>query len=407
MIKNNLYSRDHLRNLVFWSIRVDRENGFATIKTRYGRVGGKIASATRTITKGKNLGRSNETTPYEQAILESMSAYTSKLKEGYVDVTNDKNVWTIVNGTKEINLQSLERVVASYPTDHLDRSKPMKAQPYYKDLEETKIRMKFPCFGQPKVNGVRAIAEDRTAHEAKSLFDLTLKIQIRSKKGMEYPLMRDIERELSDMFPTGMDFTLDGELWSPEIKFLGDVTHAVRTHCVDTDKINFYIFDIAEPNISQIDRLKTIEAIIPAIDKFSRVIRLPAIWIKDDADAQQFTDECIAAGYEGAVFRTPEAYYEFGKRPTSMTKLKRTIDAEFAIVDIKPEAKDPSRGLFVCITPEGKMFTVTPTMTHEQKQDVMSNPDKYIGKELTVIFYEYTKDKKPFHIRKTILRDYE
>lgn len=399
-----LYSRDRTGNIIFWRVSVHSADKFAKIILTYGRVRGTPISKTIDIRSGKNIGKSNETTPYEQAILQASSMYTTKIKEGYIDAKTISEPIIKDKDTFEVDISLLDRVIPKFPTDALDRSKPMKAQPYYKDKEQTKIRIKFPCVGQPKINGVRAII-DNLENESKTLFSMNNKVYIRSKTGMTYPLMNHITKEFTSIFPDGLDFVLDGELWFPDAKYLGEVTHAVRTNSANTKNIKFYVFDVAEPNMNQTHRLQMINNVIP--DDTSHIVKLPSIWINNDEEAQQFVDDCIASGYEGAVFRDPSAYYEFGRRPSSMVKLKRTRQNEYPIVDIVPEVKDPDKGLFVCITEEGKPFTVTPIENHEKRKEIMANPDAYIGKKITLTFYEYTKNGIPFHITETTIRDYE
>lgn len=50
----------------------------STITVTHGQVGGKQQTQTTVITEGKNIGKSNETTPSEQAYLEAKAKWTSQ-----------------------------------------------------------------------------------------------------------------------------------------------------------------------------------------------------------------------------------------------------------------------------------------------------------------------------------------
>jgi DNA ligase-1 len=60
-----------------------------------------------------------------------------------------------------------------------------------------------------------------------------------------------------------------------------------------------------------------------------------------------------------------------------------------------------------CKTKNGDTFAVRPRGTREIKRELFKNGDKYIGKELTVIFQEYTEYGIPrFPVGKDIREGY-
>ena len=76
-----LYKLTSTKALQFWQICVEA----STITTRYGQVGGAELSTSDTLTEGKNTGRSNATTPEQQATLEAQSRWDKQRKRGYVE----------------------------------------------------------------------------------------------------------------------------------------------------------------------------------------------------------------------------------------------------------------------------------------------------------------------------------
>ena len=75
-----LYKRTSTGAVQQWTIAVAN----TTITTTYGQVGGAMQTTSDTITEGKNIGRSNATTPQQQAQLEAAAAHEKKRKSGYV-----------------------------------------------------------------------------------------------------------------------------------------------------------------------------------------------------------------------------------------------------------------------------------------------------------------------------------
>ena len=109
-------------------------------------------------------------------------------------------------------------------------------------------------------------------------------------------------------------------------------------------------------------------------------------------------------GHEGTILRNIDAPYEIKKRSKNLQKYKDFQDEEFKIIDFT-EGKGVEKGLilWICETKEGNTFTVRPKGTHEERRTLYKNGKKYIGKKLTVIFQEYTKDGIPrFPVGKTI-----
>ena len=77
-MSKTLYQKTSKGEIQVWEIRTEGSQ----IITTYGLKDGKMQTATKTA-KGKNVGRANETTPEEQAVLEAESMYKKKMDKGY------------------------------------------------------------------------------------------------------------------------------------------------------------------------------------------------------------------------------------------------------------------------------------------------------------------------------------
>jgi len=126
-----LYGLNKKGKVKQWETWIENnEDGTAMLNVESGLVGGKIRFIPKEIKKGKNIGKSNETTPFAQAVSEAKSAWNKKRDKNYELKIMDPN-----NYTPRIML-------------------PMLA----KDPDTGKIV--YPCYIQPKLNGVCDLTED-------------------------------------------------------------------------------------------------------------------------------------------------------------------------------------------------------------------------------------------------------
>lgn len=365
--------------------------------------------------KPKNIGKMNETTSYEQACSEAQSRWEKKKKQGYKSLSDLGLEEALRMGSINLNdNSSIERainlILPQTRTDASNISKPMKAQQYFKDNGE--VRLKFPVFAQPKLNGFRVMARWEKVMEGEGIFSQEVeKVVFRSKEGLRYDILEHIEKEFTkDMFfPTWngkqIEISFDGEMCIHN-EILSEVSSAVRKRNSKTKLLKFCIFDIAVDGYKQSIRIAELNDLM--ILNFNNIIEIvETITISSNEEAQVFTDKCINNGYEGAIFRDMKATYQFGKRPQTMTKLKRSQDKEFLIIDVVGGENSPDLGIFVCQAENGKTFKCTPEGSHDLKREYLVNKVNYIRKMLTVKFFERTKDNLPFHAVGITIRDYE
>lgn len=421
---DTLYARNSSGQINEWNIKIISykeiaENGSingSAIIIGEGLLQGKKSETTKVITKGKNIGKMNATNHYDQAVSEALSRWEKKKKQGYKsleDLKIDKSKIGLLY--IENTLLTLEKVIEdTLPKNRTDAnniSKPMKAQPYFNDKGE--VRIKFPCFGQPKLNGFRVMTRWEKVIEGEGIFAQEVeKVVFRSKEGLRYTTLEHIENDINKgMFSLsdGTDLgALDGEMYI-EGEILSEISSAVRKKNNKTPLIKFYIFDYAVENIKQNQRINYINLLKDYIydNKLRNIVVVDTYVISNNKEAQNQTDKWIKLGYEGGIFRDTKSEYQFGKRPQTMTKLKRSLDKEFIIKDVKGGDNTPDLGIFVCLQEDGLEFSCTPEGTVETKKEYLFNKHKYIGKKLTVRFFERTKDNKPFHAVGVAIRDYE
>lgn len=438
---DTLYARDSKGKILEWNIEV-QSNTQVDIRISYGEYKGAKSLRWQRDIKGKNIGKSNETNAYEQAVFNIESKIRLQKKKGYMSLDEAQQQYlkaeevvvkasftfrNITEDNRDTLLVTLEKYLPKNRTDADGNVKPMKAQQYYRSKknwidpngvewsdrkyyyllnpntikEKGAIITKFPCMGQPKINGVRC-----------TIRVVDNKVLLKSKEGKIYHVahIEDFLNINIDIFNcNGIDVVLDGELYIHR-ELLQDIGSAINKPNLNTPRIVFILFDIAIEDKTNLNRWKVIKShIVPKLNTHLNcpIQLISSVRIMGDEGAQTMTDNWIHQGYEGSIFRQFDGEYAFGKRPQAMTKLKRTISYEFVIVDIVPQEKDSSKGNFICITNEGQRFAVNPKGTDEFKREVLYKRESLIGEKLTCDFYEWTKDLKPFHILNNTIRNYE
>lgn len=421
MIKEfpKLFARIANNKIAVWSAVIERLGDAIDIIVSYGEVGGTLTSSYERGITGKNIGKANETSAFDQAVSQVNSRINKKKREGYKSLQDLGILEADFNGRNAEML--LNDRLGEFRTDLSGNIKPMKCQQYYKSKknwidpdgkvwsdrkyyyllnpyvvkEKGAIQTKFPAIVQPKINGVRAIL---SCEEGKAI--------LRSKEGLVYDVAHITN--YIDNKDVDDDFALDGELYIHG-ELLQDIVSAVKKPNLNSGRLQFVAFDIPKEEMSNEKRISSLNALS---DRFNLVENSPievitSIEVTGDDEVQVLTDKYISLGFEGTIIREPKAMYGFGKRPSTITKLKRTISNEYVITDVIPQKKDPTLGQYVCVTPKGNKFEVNPAMSESDKRLLLINRTNVIGKRLQLDFYEYTDKGIPFHILNNLVRDYE
>jgi hypothetical protein len=409
-VLETLFAYDSKNNIKKWEVQIEGQTDCATIIVLHSILLGKVQMDENIITEGKNIGKSNETTAWGQAVSEAEAKWKHKKREGYKsfkDLDLDSKDYDVAAAS--VIEDALRSKLPKNNTDLDGNLKPMKAQPYFKDNGDVKIS--FPCYGQPKLNGIRCVGRLEVVKQGEGMFEEEIETAtLRSKEGLLYNVPKHIIDELNQnkhiFKEQGLDLVFDGELYIHN-EILSEIRSAATKYNKKTPLVKFCIFDLPIENCAQKHRT----AMLNTLSMTSRLNTIKFVKteiVETNEQAQQLTDKWIKEGYEGGIFRDKNADYAFGKRPQTMVKLKRSITAEFEVVNVIGEDKRPDFALFVCkndITND--TFNVTPEGTFETKKQYLLDRDKLIGKKLTVRYFERTINKLPFHGVGEAIRDYE
>ena len=204
-----------------WEVSVQaNSDGKGVISTRYGYVGGVVQTGEKVIDEGKNLGKKNATTPFQQAVVEARALWNKKVSAGYKELASgtgatDGGAGTatvVTTGVPVVNATGTPVVNASSVAESVskDRSAVIDVQiPLPMLAEKFQQRghvISFPCFIQPKFDGTRTVG----------ICGLESDTCLYSRNRKVYPHLEHIKAVLKKL-PKGL--ILDGELYTREIHF--------------------------------------------------------------------------------------------------------------------------------------------------------------------------------------------
>ena len=306
----------------------------AVVSTTFGQLDGKLQTSTDTCSP-KNVGRSNEKTAEQQAILEAQSKFTKKVKSGY------------------------SQELTSTPTVQL----PQRVKTY----QDNKHLVSYPCYATPKYNGLNGTYW--------LLPDKTLKLT--SRGGDELPPIPHLEPTILKMMEHFKTTCINGELYISG-ESLQNITSAVKKPKELSKSLVFIPFEL--PLVSA-----------PYKDKVALLIKyIPIVYITREEMLEEFYTVTVEAGYEGVVIYNTDSIYQFNQRSSTVLKYKPVADAEYKILSYATDRN--GHPVFTCETHDGKQFKVKPKGTDEERKQVITNFDSQYKNNYYKIEYEMLSD---------------
>jgi DNA ligase-1 len=362
-----LYKKTSTGKIQTWEVWVEG----AVMHSESGQLDGKKIKSEDTIKEGKNIGKANETTKEQQALLEAEARWTAKTKKGYT-ITQTGAAAGKVEDVIEGGLN------------------PMLAKSYADQGE----KILFPCAVQPKLDGIRCVAI------GSSLWTRTRK-PIRSVPHIAYAV--DNVGDPSTI--------LDGELYNHEFKndFEKITTIVGQKKDVDPNHelCQYHVYDMPM-DAPFAERIKTLQALCKKLGKKSPIKLVETVVVNDEVELDAAYERFKAEGYEGAMVRNLNSPYEY-KRSNHLQKMKEFQDAEFKIIGVE-EGRGKLQGhagAFVCATKNGAEFKAKMAGETSKLKEYWDNQEGCIGKKLTVKFQGLTSGDVPrFPVGKAI-RNYE
>lgn len=398
LLSKTLYNLDTKNKVRQWSISVtSNPDDTATITVSQGLKDGSLTDRATHITKGKNIGKANETTPAEQAVSEAESKIAKQRDRGYCD-----------------------EAPTSQGQNGMGFIKPMLA------LASDKVKGEVDWseyFVQPKLDGFRMLAR---------FSDGAWQLYTRQGKAISVPHIEEALGELHElcnvedtegvMWPYFKDgHTLDGELYCHDLTFQ-QISSAAKKAGENTLKLKYHIYDLLDDVAGPYDH--RYGEILGFGGKVESVEVVTTTKLGTDNPSKQW-DELhaywISQGYEGTIARHAGSIYQPAGRDKRMIKRKDFHDEEFVIAGIdrtiKPapivgdselyaeEAKvtlgDQAyayQAQFLCRTFDGKEFGASlEGGVLSRARLYVADDSEYIGKLATCKYFEMTDDGIPRH----------
>jgi ATP-dependent DNA ligase len=340
-----------------WQLNVESRDGVATIVTTHGYENGKKQTTYKTISKGKNIGKSNETTPLQQAVADAQAAWNKKKDTGYLE-----------EGTVSTTIPS-----------------PMLAH----DFNKRSKSIIFPCYTQRKYDGARCIGVPQ-----QGLF---------SRTGKKFPNLDHILQELNQF-----QVVFDGELYSGKLTFQ-ELIGRVKRDAANEDQqkqVEYHIYDLIEDTPYE-ERMLKLQKLFQ-VYTFQYLRLVPTDVCENVDDMKRLHAQYSSDGYEGLILRNKDGRYKAGYRSVDLQKYKEFVDAEFEISDFKEgEGLEAGCVVWICKTLTGATFACRPRGTREDRSAQFKSGFEYIGKQLTVRYQELTDGGIPRFPVGIAIRDYE
>ena len=316
------------------------------LKTNEGSSISKITQSAYVTIEGKNIGRSNETTPSQQAISEINSTFKTNKDKGYREIG-------------EADDKSFVLPMLAYP------------------LGDKIHTIDFPLTVQPKFDGIRCLTDGENMW---------------SRRGKSFD--NKIVAHLNNVVCG--DFIVDGELILPEGFALQDTVSAAKKYRDNlSPKLLYRIYDIVAPDLCYTERYKLCKKIVADTNN-PQVILAPAHVIETHEEIYPLHEKFVSEGWEGTMLRLHGHGYKINQRTNQLLKLKDFLEEEFKVVNvIDGKGKFVGASIFLCETPEGKIFETSPIGTMEYRKELFQKKHEVIGTYWTVRFQAYTKDKIP------------
>jgi DNA ligase-1 len=318
---------------------------------------GKKTESKWTICTSKNIGKSNESSPEEQAIAEAQTRITKKLSANYYYtekecVANPEQFFQVMLATER------------------DKVKPAPV---------------FPLIIDPKLDGMRLV------NQADDYF---------SRKGKPIPTACFIAEELEPFFQEYPNVVLDGEIYCHDLaKDFNELMSIARKQDPTSEQLDrardvlqYHVYDMCnldDPDMMAVDRKIWLDANLPV----SARIRLVE-WklVKNEDELKVLNQIHVQDGYEGSIARTTCSPYDH-KRSKNLIKIKQFITEEFIITDILEGTGNRSG---IAGTVEIYIGNVRVGCgikgSWKHAKDLLDSKNTYIGKLATIRHFGYTPD---------------
>lgn len=353
---DKIYKIDSTGKVRVYSITQDEDK----YKMVTGVLDGAMVESKWTTAKPKNVGRSNETSPEDQASAEIVSKYTKKLNEGYFLTLEDAK-----------------------STPEGKYFQPMLATEWDKVKDKDK---QFPLLADPKLDGMRMTKDKNEAI---------------SRKGKPILTVPHITESLEEFFESS-NVRLDGEIYNHEYKEDFNTLMSVARRAkpdeedlkLSKEKLQYHVYDTfmpEDPLASALSRKQWLD--LYAIDTpYVKIVEWEIV--NNEAELKAVKIKHLLAGYEGTIIRSLDAPY-INKRTKHLMKIKEFITEEYpgvddCIVSGKGNKSDIAGAIVVNVN--GVIVSCGIRGSWKYCKTLLDNKEEYRGAKVTVRHFGKTPD---------------
>jgi len=401
-----------------------------------GQVGGKMKDPIAREISGNTLR-----SPEEQALLEAEKYWIKQVDKGYKPAEKDGKGMKIYNhvisqksqnggmnrGVKMFVETQITAGSTSGNKEMTEHHYPMLAKHYLEHLE----KVKFPCYTQPKLDGVRAMgfissvkldieildSHSHSHSHSDSEYD---KVILESRNGKDYVHLNHIREEIKILLKDYPKLVLDGELYThnfenkknvERFQFLSEACKITRTSPHPKESfVEYWIFDIWDTECSFPGRFAILQDLF---NNYSgKILKLvPTKQVDSHQEIEKFMNKTLKQDFEGIMIRNSQAKYISRKdyHCDDLLKYKRFEDEEWVIVGAD-ECQGTQKGAIKWNLELDSKRVVAKQMgsvedAKELYKQFKKTPEKFIGEKINIRFNERTKDGIPRFPRATVIRE--
>lgn len=343
------------KNVAYWEIDV---TDVGELRISHAKSLDGKATTTLRQCEGKNIGRANETTPFEQATLEMESRIRKQIDKGY-QYTMDAAAAPVVNS--------------------LGFEKPVLAVVYSKVKQEA-IDWEN-AYAQRKFDGHRCMYKNGQLYS-------------RGSKPINLPHILAAIQEL------GMgDLHLDGELYVHGV-VLQNIGSLVSKPREESLVLQYHVYDIVDQDKSFSERFIQ----CPMLSGNDVIKIVDTVKVTDQEALFAFNELSVSLGYEGSMLRHGLQGYQTGKRSTGILKLKAYLDTEGKVTGYRSgTAVTDADGrlwqhiIWVVANPfkPGTYVDMVRVGSREERQAEFDTAESFVGKTLTFKYFALSEDMIP------------
>ena len=145
-----------------------------------------------------------------------------------------------------------------------------------------------------------------------------------SRGGKDYDATTKLIREeLHDYLINNPDIAFDGEIYVHGVP-LQEISGMSRLDTWEDrcEVLEYWVYDLAIPDLKFTERLEILKEMEEYFKDSKRIKIQEHVLTECWLDIQKLHDKWVNEGFEGAVARKPDKFYDFGKKNSNWIKIK-------------------------------------------------------------------------------------